>query len=241
MSVENPLENVSKKETPEERENIELEISEKALIESLSSADFLKALKISGFETYKSGYETSFKLYISKEGSMELGEISKGGTDNMGEGPHEIISQEREGLLQEVSKGKVKDFAHLHFHPEPEGAIMPSEEDLIIMKQLDLDIEIICRIGTDKDIDALLLKLGKNIHPNELSDLVNCYYDELSKNGITNTSGRGDDATVQKILRDNGVENVMISYEFNRKTKKYTLSKESKEKIKKFGGLKIKI
>lgn len=219
----------------------EVELSGTKLLELLSSENFVNALKIAGWETRESGYETGFSFYIYENNKLIIGAIKKGSTDFIGSDfDSEILKESSDEVFPaegyvNIMAGNINGLInHLHFHPDAEGVIIPSPNDLQQFNESYL--EAICQIRENGDINAMLVKRKKGISKYELKSNVLYYWRELKQK---KDQVRLEQKLVQEILENNGFNNCVIPYRYNKKTEKYTLSKKLIETLKKFDTIKI--
>ena len=215
-----------------------IEFQPKALLKLMTSESFIEALKVAGWETLDTARETCFKFCISPDGNVERTDIKRGESDRVGHNDEVILGGERSSFDSDVAAGKLHEFLGLHFHPDVRSVLAPSETDLHELNVRSL--EIICTIHENKNVDALLVKINKFINPSEVYVLAKEYEDELKDEGILDDSGRSNDTAVQEILRKNGFENIMLSYVYDKKKRKYILPKLARNNIKEFGTLEIR-
>ena len=223
-----------RKNQPEEKteeslapENEKRDISGEEFLGVFTSENFLKALKIAGQETAKSGYETAFDVDILRDGKSYISHVFKGNVDGL------KYSQDRIEINGETKEWKKRgELLSFHFHPvaPSEERISPSRDDLTILHYN--NFIGIGQIG--KYIEILLVRKKVFISESEINENAQAYGEEISKRGFI-----ARQKEVQEILENNGFESFYIV--FNKKKNKYELSEESKKKILKIKGIKVEM
>jgi hypothetical protein len=222
----------------EEKERFEIrEISSAEFLEILTSSKFLKALKIAGQETYKSGYETGFEVAILNEetinnNSIFIGEVKRGGTDRMGgEGftSEIIVSLDN---IQDYVERKINrgggNLLEFHFHPLIDGPLIPSNIDLSCFMAGGYAPSFlgVGQIGKNMRIDILLIQRPQRI-----------IYKENIEDFSQEAFRLWRQPDIEEALKKEGFENILITLE---KTKRgYQLNETSRKKISTLSPIKI--
>lgn len=241
------MEREPRRDEPEQKENLarylrdiegeartkELELSETDLVNLLSIDKLLEALCLAGSITAKTGHETAFSLFVSPDKETSLGKITEGGTTETAPTYEKVILPAGRELQDQPAHSM-----GFHFHPEAEGAIMPSRTDLTNPESL----KGICRIRNNADIDIRLVKNGRPMSEEEIEENAECFSDEVFGE-FTDVElqlyGNRVDPRISELLKRHGFDTCVISYKKNKEG--YRLTKSSVIKIKKFGKIKLKI
>ena len=211
------------KEEKERGDVVERVVTPEQLQEILISDNFLDALTTAGETTKSSGHETSFILNLCEDGSLFTSRIWEGGTEGMGGPEGGVPKFIKEADDKEYLGNKSREFIDFHFHPDAKRRICPSSKDLSNGSGA---IDGIGRID-GKKIKILMMK--KRHSHGGLEVVRDALAGEISENS--------SQEEVQAVLRDSGIDNVIIS--FDNKNGKHELSADSKRKLKKFGPVSV--
>ncbi len=140
--------------------------------EILKSSRFVDALTSAASETADSGHETRFSVYLDKDNVVLISDVVKGNSEAVGR------SSGAEVILDSVDVGSINNrigvdvgrLMTVHFHPNADGPIVPSEDDLInsFSSRDQFPISLIGIVRMDRRVELLLLKPGRTFDPNTL-------------------------------------------------------------------------
>lgn len=215
---------------PKERkkENI-VEFSLEELIKILESPDFIKALSVASEKTRKTGYETSFNVNVIGDRKTYIPEVDQGSTDRM-TGSKTIEEMDGEIYFEdenyEKGRGRLID---LHFHPDDNEAIRPSEQDLShLLSNEGESFMCVARVDKIGNVEVLLVSPRRVILREDLEDY---------ESGVPSSYAEQQD--VNEYLNEFGFNAFTINYKNNKKTLK--LDSLSKKEIAKLKNIKVKI
>ncbi len=223
-----------KSETPEvEREQAPeaVELSGKDLVKLFSSNELKGALKIAGETTAITGRETGFRLAILPNKQLLVGNIVAGSS--------EAIRYDYQDIIKDAGEDDIESEQHpnirFHFHPEADGILMPSAGDME-----ESDLQGVCQIKENGDIDILLLQSENFVSRGELIENIELFHSEVDQKfregGFLKRTDYMD-MELAKILESNGFNNCFIAYK--KRNDGYALTRVAMEKIKNFGKVKL--
>ena len=242
-------------------EQVEVTIPEEEVVELFSGNKFLECLELSGQETRKTGHETGFRIFIDENKKIDFGHVIKGSS-------HSINTREEDfkvlkgGIDRPESEERTTTALNFHFHPETDQVIIPSADDLSVLQGLwisemdkggdtkrvgvhNMDIlQGICAIHDKGNIDMLLIRVKKGVPNSEVDENAQQFdtvIDEELQFSADYARNTKNQARVQKVLEQCGFDSCFVSYNYNKKTGKYSISKEQKQKIKNFGNIKFNL
>lgn len=202
-----------------------VEFSANDLIQLISSEKFLKTLGIVGRETKKSGHETSFIIdALPDKSAYFFADIVKGGTTGFTAG-QDILKKDRINDPRHLNQSRV--LLDLHLHPDKDGAIVPSADDLIPFISEDRSIMTIGQVAKNADIVLLFIKADKPL----IMEDIDAYEEETEPD-------LSDQEKIMAILSKYGIKTALLKFKYQRG--KYSPDDLTLDQIKKMGNVKIK-
>ncbi|OIP57633.1 MAG: hypothetical protein COX79_04550 [Candidatus Levybacteria bacterium CG_4_10_14_0_2_um_filter_36_16] len=196
----------------------------------INSEKFSKALALASKTTKKTSRETGFSVRIDNNNKVFIGEITAGAFDEISnEVDTQIISKMDTNEIdmdweQNICSTPLLNF---HFHPDSEGAVIPSNADISNFLREESQASIgVGHVLKDGSVDLLIVK-PKN-YP-LYRDLLEEYADQFAH--------RPTQAEIIQGLEKAGLSSIVVH--FTNKNGKLSLDPESAKKINELGKLKF--
>ncbi len=198
----------------------EVRLSPKNLADILTSDTFLNKLRKAGNVTYNTFCETCFEVYLNQTTKkIQIYKIYRGNyTSNSQEFNSELDLGIKEGIM----------ICFIHFHPDKIGAIVPSHDDLRLVRldrindylepnsqnSLTAQLRVMEGIGKirgNRDIELLLYQEKKRLSEYEIEKANEKIGNYLLENGII----YGEDSIINSTILTVDIVSILRSSNFN--------------------------